>query len=111
MKIGFDGGIKLEFHGAKVTSDGGLIAHRDLDDALGLFDSVSEFFTDKAKGVTPNMRYPLSCVNLSTVVLPGMKMSMTPSVYQLIPSCERSPGKRTMASKQRVLTRWDALKQ
>ena len=47
MKIGFDRGIKLEFHGAKVTSDGGLIAYRDLDDALGLFDSVSEYFTDK----------------------------------------------------------------
>jgi len=34
MKVGFDGGIKLEFHGAKVTSDGGLLAYRDLDDAL-----------------------------------------------------------------------------
>jgi hypothetical protein len=22
MKVGFDGGIKLEFHGAKVTADG-----------------------------------------------------------------------------------------
>ena len=30
MKVGFDGGIKLEFHGAKVTSDGGLLAYRDL---------------------------------------------------------------------------------
>ena len=34
MKVGFDGGIKLEFQGAKVTSDGGLLAYRDLDDAL-----------------------------------------------------------------------------
>jgi hypothetical protein len=25
MKVGFDEGIKLEFHGAKVTSDGGLL--------------------------------------------------------------------------------------
>ena len=44
MKVGFDGGIKLEFHGAKVTSDGGLLAYRDLDYALGLFDSVSAVF-------------------------------------------------------------------
>ena len=34
MKLGFDGVIKIEFHGAKVTSDGGLLAYRDLDDAL-----------------------------------------------------------------------------
>jgi hypothetical protein len=39
MKLCFDGGIKLESHGTKVTSDGGLLAYRDLDDALGLFYS------------------------------------------------------------------------
>jgi len=50
MKMGFDGGIKLEFHGAKVTSDGGLLAYRDLDDALGLFDSVSTNFNDNRTG-------------------------------------------------------------
>ena len=47
MKVGFDGGIRLEFHGAKVTSDGGLLAYRDLDDTLGLFNSVSADFSDK----------------------------------------------------------------
>ncbi|MFC1692179.1 hypothetical protein ACFL1R_01585 [Candidatus Latescibacterota bacterium] len=31
MKVGFDGGIKLEFHGAKVTSDGDILAYRDMD--------------------------------------------------------------------------------
>jgi len=48
--MGFDGSIKLEFHGTKVTSNGGLLAHRDLDDALGLFDSVSTVFNDKRTG-------------------------------------------------------------
>ncbi len=50
MKVGFDGGIKLEFHGAKVTSDGGLLAYRDLEDALGLFDSVVAIFSDRRTG-------------------------------------------------------------
>ena len=50
MKVGFDGGITLEFHGAKVASDGGLLAYRDLDDALGLFDSVSTNFHDNRTG-------------------------------------------------------------
>ncbi len=38
MKVGFDGGIRLEFHGAKLSSNGGLLAYRDLDHALGLFN-------------------------------------------------------------------------
>ena len=50
MKLGFDGGIRLEFHGAKVTSDGGLLAYRDFDNALGLFDSVSVNFHDNRTG-------------------------------------------------------------
>ena len=34
MKVGLDGGIKLEFHGAKVTSNGGLLAgYEDVNDA------------------------------------------------------------------------------
>ncbi len=56
MRVGFDGGIKLEFHAhivcckKNVTSNGGLLAYRDLDYALGLFDSVSAVFTDKRTG-------------------------------------------------------------
>ncbi len=39
MKVGFDGGIRFEFHGARViplSGNGGVPAYRDLDDALGL---------------------------------------------------------------------------
>ncbi len=50
MKVSFDGEIKLEFHGSKVTSNGGLLAYRDLDYALGLFDLVSASFIDKRTG-------------------------------------------------------------
>ena len=36
LRVRFDGKVKLEFHGARVSSDGGLLAYRELDEALGL---------------------------------------------------------------------------
>jgi hypothetical protein len=35
LKVGFEGNVRFGFHGARVTSDAGLLAYRDLDDALG----------------------------------------------------------------------------
>ncbi|MGB6339600.1 MAG: hypothetical protein WBF32_07470 [Candidatus Aminicenantaceae bacterium] len=42
----FSSKIKLEFYGARLTSDGGLLAYRELDEALGLFESVSTVMSD-----------------------------------------------------------------
>jgi len=45
LRVGFDHAIKLEFHGAKVSSDAGLFPYRDLDEAAQLTDSgAAELF-------------------------------------------------------------------
>jgi hypothetical protein len=53
----FDRRIKLEFHGARITSDGGLLAYRELDDALGLTDIAVLKLLDGRRG--KNTRHKL----------------------------------------------------
>ncbi len=36
LRVQFDPSVKLEFHGAKVTSDGGLLLFREMDEVMGL---------------------------------------------------------------------------
>ena len=49
-RLGFDRRVRLEFQGAKLSSDGGLLVMRELDDALGLSDLASAALRDTRRG-------------------------------------------------------------
>jgi hypothetical protein len=50
LRVDFDRHIKLEFHGSTVPSDAGLLAHRELDDALGLTSTAASGLHDTRTG-------------------------------------------------------------
>jgi hypothetical protein len=50
LRVNFDNTLKLEFHGVKVTSDAGLLAYREMDDAIGLTEMTACKRTDNRIG-------------------------------------------------------------
>ena len=49
-RVDFDRRVRLELRGAQISSDGGLLVMRELDDALGLSDLGSVALRDTCRG-------------------------------------------------------------
>ncbi len=56
-RVDFDHRVRLEFRGTQLSSDGGLLVMRELDDALGLSDLASRALSDSRKGKNTTHRF------------------------------------------------------
>ena len=50
FRLGFETRVRLEFYGSKISSDGGLLLFRELDETLGLHDMAGCSLRDTRTG-------------------------------------------------------------
>ena len=60
LRLQFDPSVKLEFHGARISSDGGLLLFRELDEVLGLTKLAGTFLQDFRAGA--NIRHTMTAL-------------------------------------------------
>ena len=58
FQLSFNATLKIDFQGSRVTSDGGFILVRELDERLGLGDLIAEHLSDSRRG--KNTQLPLA---------------------------------------------------
>jgi hypothetical protein len=58
FQLSFNSSLRVDFQGARVTSDGGLILVRELDERLGLSELMGQHLSDSRRG--KNIQLPLA---------------------------------------------------
>ena len=58
FQLSFNSSLRVDFQGSRVTSDGGLILVRELDERLGFGELIAQHLTDSRRG--KNTQLPLA---------------------------------------------------
>ena len=77
--------IRLELHGATITSDAGLLAFRELDDALDLTPIASDYLQESRTGRNIPTTWSLCSASPSTAAWPA---TMIPTMQNVFPKTQ-----------------------
>ena len=89
LKLDFDGRLRLQFRGAKITSDAGLLACRELDEALGLTEQAKDILAEARTGRNIQHDRGAVCGSRSSAVWPALRTLTTPNGWPRTRRCER----------------------
>ena len=84
FQLSFNGLLKVDFQGSHVTSDGGLILVRELDERLGLGELIDDISATPGKAQTSSSRSLICCGSRSTAAWRATRTSTTPSGFRSI---------------------------
>ena len=84
FQLSFNASLKVDFQGSRVTSDGGLVLVRELDERLGLGDLMPSILAMRGAARTLNFPWLICSASPSTAAWRAMRMSMTPSGFRKI---------------------------
>ncbi len=80
IRLSFNPQLRVEFRGATVTSDAGLLLPRELDERLGLSALIERHLSDPRTGY--NRQFPLVCVS-SAIWVRGIRSPLGAPIVRL----------------------------
>ena len=94
LGVRFDGHVKLEFYGARITSDAGLLVYRKLDEAFGLTAGLKDLIAEPRTG--KNIQHSVTALLRQSVYgrLAGYEDTNDAERLRVDPSLRRVVGER-----------------
>ena len=106
LKLSFDRRLTLEFHGANVSSDAGLLAYREMDDVLGLTAMGGRLLNDWRTG--KNTQHSILALIRQSIYsrLAGYEDTNDAERLAVDPVMRQVVGGRRQSMRQRRQARW-----